>query len=82
MTECGHHVCALVTDRRSAQKSIPWVFTSPQVEIVTGDVRDREQVQQIMVDEDVVVHLAYVLPPQTNEQPALAQAVNSMERAT
>jgi nucleoside-diphosphate-sugar epimerase len=76
MVEHGHHVRALVTNIKSARKSIAWALTHPQVDVVNGDVRDRSLMTDIMKDQEAVVHLAYILPPLSDEQPQLAEAVN------
>ncbi len=47
-----------------------------QIEIVWGDVRDVEAVRRAMSSQDVIIHLAYILPPNSDEKPELAQAVN------
>jgi nucleoside-diphosphate-sugar epimerase len=47
-----------------------------QTEIVWGDVRDVEAVRRATSDQEVIIHLAYILPPNSDEKPELAQAVN------
>jgi nucleoside-diphosphate-sugar epimerase len=76
MVDHGHHIRALVTDLRSARRSLSWALASPQVELVVGDVRDQARMMDITRGQDAVVHLAYILPPQTDEQPELAKSVN------
>jgi len=45
-------------------------------ELVRADVRDRRAMDEAVRDVDVVVHLAYVIPPPAWEQPAHAESVN------
>lgn len=45
-------------------------------EVQWGDIRDSMAVQQAVHDQDVVIHNAGVLPPVSERNPALAQAVN------
>lgn len=41
-----------------------------------GDIRDKAKVAEAMMGQDVVVHLAYILPPTTYDHPHLAEEVN------
>ncbi|RMF44302.1 MAG: NAD(P)-dependent oxidoreductase [Anaerolineae bacterium] len=45
-------------------------------EILWGDIRDPQTVQQAVQGVDAVIHLAAILPPQSDEQPDLAWEVN------
>jgi nucleoside-diphosphate-sugar epimerase len=47
-----------------------------KVEVVPGDVTRPETLAPAILGVDVVVHLAYVIPPRCLEQPDLARAVN------
>jgi UDP-glucose 4-epimerase len=47
-----------------------------QVEIVPGDVSDAAQVVAAVAEQDVVVHLAALLPPVSDLEPERARAVN------
>ena len=49
---------------------------SGQVDVVWGDVRDVETVRRATSDQEVIIHLAYILPPASDEQPLLAQSIN------
>jgi nucleoside-diphosphate-sugar epimerase len=44
--------------------------------VVWADIRDQDAVQRAVRGQDVVVHLAYVIPPQVAEDPAAAREVN------
>jgi nucleoside-diphosphate-sugar epimerase len=44
--------------------------------VVWADIRDGDAVLRAVRDQDVVVHLAYVIPPQVAEDPATAREVN------
>jgi UDP-glucose 4-epimerase len=71
----GHHVRALVTETGKANVARAY-RRHPQVEIVAGDVRDAAQMRRLVAGQDVVVHLAYVIPPASNTDPEQARAVN------
>jgi nucleoside-diphosphate-sugar epimerase len=45
-------------------------------EVVPGDVRDRAAMDRALGDVDVVVHLAYVIPPRAWEEPEIAESTN------
>jgi nucleoside-diphosphate-sugar epimerase len=45
-------------------------------EIVWGDIRQAEQVAALVRDQEVIVHLAAILPPDVDERLELAEAVN------
>jgi len=44
--------------------------------VVWADIRDEEAVQRAVRGQDVVVHLAYVIPPHVNENPETAREIN------
>ena len=70
----GHRVRALsyepARDRPLAQR---W---GSRVDVITGDVRDLSTMTRAVEGQDVVVHLAFIIPPLAHEQPSLARAVN------
>ena len=47
-----------------------------KVEIFWGDVRDAKTVEKAVDGVDVVIHMAAIIPPLSNEQPELARTVN------
>ena len=47
-----------------------------RVETVLGDIRDSSLLQSLVEGVDAIIHNASILPPLTDTQPALAQAVN------
>jgi nucleoside-diphosphate-sugar epimerase len=46
------------------------------VEMMWGDVRQSADVQRAVAGQEVVIHLAYIIPPTVDENPGLAEAVN------
>jgi UDP-glucose 4-epimerase len=75
MVERGHQVRALVLNRRNLGR-LQGFRRHAQVEPFVGDVRDAACMREAARDQDVIVHLAYIIPPTSNEQPELARAVN------
>jgi nucleoside-diphosphate-sugar epimerase len=47
-----------------------------RIDLVWGDIRDKEKVREIVKGQDVVIHLAFILPPLVNQQPDFAREVN------
>lgn len=47
-----------------------------KAEVIWGDIRQAEQVAAAVRDQDVIVHLAAILPPDVDERLELAEAVN------
>jgi len=47
-----------------------------KVEIVWGDVRDNDLVTKIIQEQEVIIHLAYILPPKTNTHITFSREVN------
>lgn len=73
--EQGHTVRALVPDLEKDNVS-PEYQTHPNVEVFPGDIRNAERMEDAVSEQDVIVHLAYIIPPLCNEKPELARAVN------
>jgi nucleoside-diphosphate-sugar epimerase len=46
------------------------------VEVAWGDIRDAELVRKVVKGQDVILHLAAILPPMSDENPGLTRAVN------
>jgi nucleoside-diphosphate-sugar epimerase len=70
----GHNVRSFDLKNRQTQKKARQV--AGKTEIIWGDIRDVRQVAGIVVDQDVIVHIAAILPPDLDERPEEAFAVN------
>ncbi len=46
------------------------------VEVAWGDIRDAELVNKVVKEQDVIIHLAAIIPPGSDENPALTRAIN------
>jgi len=62
----------LTKAKRRTARDLP-----PGVEVVWGDVTDAAAVRNAAARMDAVVHLAALIPPEADEEPARARAVNS-----
>jgi len=70
----GHAVRTLDLPTRAARKAAGRL--GGKIEAVWGDVRDRDDVEGAVRGADAVVHLAFVLPPRSETDPAFAETVN------
>ncbi|WP_376796549.1 NAD-dependent epimerase/dehydratase family protein [Thermogemmatispora sp.] len=74
----GHTVrCLDLRTKRNEQKALQISREAgARVTIHWGDIRQWETVVEAVRDQEVVVHLAAILPPDSDEQPQLAYEVN------
>jgi nucleoside-diphosphate-sugar epimerase len=70
----GHCVRSFDLKNRQTQKKARQV--AGKTEIIWGDIRDVQLVASLVVDQDVIVHIAAILPPEVYERPEEAFAVN------
>ena len=70
----GHQVRCFVS-RRPVHRRTARRFAG-SIELVQGDLRQPADLAQAVQDQDAIIHLAYLLPPQSEDQPDLARAIN------
>ncbi len=70
----GHEVRCFVS-RRKVHTRTARQFAG-KIELIQGDIRQPADVVKAVRDRDVIIHLAYMLPPYSEEQPHLAHAIN------
>ena len=70
----GHTVRSFDLQNKLTQKKARLV--AGKTEIIWGDVRDVRQVASLVVDQDVIIHLAAILPPDLDRRPKEAAEVN------
>lgn len=61
--------------RNSQTKKIARKFRK-KINLIWGDIRDKEKVRKIVKEQDAVIHLAFILPPLVNQNPDFAREVN------
>jgi nucleoside-diphosphate-sugar epimerase len=71
----GQTVRCLVRDPRAARRLLR-VGDPGQVEVQVGDVRDAAAIARAVEGQDVVLHLAALLPPLSDRNPELARSIN------
>ncbi len=70
----GHEVRCFVS-RRKAHLRTARRFAG-KIELMPGDIRQVADVSKAVQDRDVIIHLAYMLPPYSEEHPELSHAIN------
>ena len=70
----GHTVRSFDLKNKQTEKKARQV--AGKTEIIWGDIRDAQHVASLVVDQDVIVHLAAILPPEVDERLEEAAAVN------
>lgn len=74
LVRAGHRVRALL--HRSDRETKRFAALGNRLEIIRGDVRDRASMDAAVRDVDIIIHLAYMIPPPALAQPELAEAIN------
>src|SRR5579885_3103820 len=70
----GHEVRCFVS-RRKAHARTARRFAG-RIELIQGDIRQPADVSKAVQDRDAIIHLAYMLPPYSEEHPELAHQIN------
>ncbi|GHO48398.1 NAD-dependent epimerase/dehydratase family protein [Ktedonospora formicarum] len=74
LIEQGQTVRCFDLKSKKAEKKAQQV--EGKVEIIWGDIRDAQVVAEAVKGQDVIIHLAYIIPPAVDENPQLAKEVN------
>jgi UDP-glucose 4-epimerase len=73
----GHMVrCFVPEQERRAGRRLMRQGKAGQVEVVVGDIRNSDDVAAAVVDQEVVIHLAAIIPPLSDYKPSFARAIN------
>ena len=67
-----------VFDIKSAKSTQIFKPFKKEVNIVYGDITNENDLKKVCTDKDVVIHLAAIIPPFADEQPELANQVNTV----
>lgn len=70
----GHQVRCFVSRRKVHQRTARRF--AGKIELIRGDMRQPADLIAAVQDQEAIVHLAYRLPPQSEEQPELARSIN------
>ena len=70
----GHSVRCFVSRRKAHLRTAR--SYGGKIELIWGDVRQLADVSEAVQDQDIIIHLAYMLPPYSEEQPDLSHAIN------
>src|SRR5258708_26511789 len=47
-----------------------------KIELIQGDIRRPADLPAAVQEQDVIIHMAYMIPPRTEDQPGLARSIN------
>jgi nucleoside-diphosphate-sugar epimerase len=78
LTAKGHHVRCFDL-KTSPNEESAWKAKTKfrgQIEFVWGDIRNAANVAAAVRDQDVVVHLCFIMPPGTDDRPEWAEEIN------
>src|SRR5690349_19332410 len=70
----GHRIRCFVRRPKTLEKIAR--RAAGNVELVEGDIRQSEDVAKAVQDVDVIIHLAYMIPPTSEDQPEVARSIN------
>ena len=71
----AEHVVVLDNFVRGRRENLDWARANGSVELVEGDIRDRDLVHRLMTGVDTVFHMAAIRITQCAEEPRLALEV-------
>ena len=74
LIEQGHQVRCFDLKTRANEKAARRI--DDHVEVVWGDVRSPEDLAAAVKDQDVIMHLAFILPPASEDRPRWAREIN------
>ena len=74
LIEQGHQVRCFDLKTRANEKAAQRI--EDQIEVVWGDVRSPDDLAAAVQDQDVVVHLAFIMPPMSEDRPQWAREIN------
>lgn len=70
----GHEVTAFDIDSRHNFRKLHKY--QAKARIVYGDIRDRKLVDRLIKDQDIIIHLAALIPPKADKDPKITRAIN------
>lgn len=71
----GEHIITVFDKNSKSAESFLSKFTG-SINIVFGDISNKSEVYQVCSGQDIVIHLAAIIPPLADENPDLAERVN------
>lgn len=72
----GHTVRCLVRQHKGNETRVRQWAGHARVDIFWGDLQRSEDIAAAVQGQDVIIHLAFVIPPQVDEKPQLAYTIN------
>ena len=80
----GRHLCKMLLEagidvtiyHRFPTRSLKYAWWFPRKRIVWGDIKDIGTKKDLLAEQDAVIHLAFLLPPDTEDHPEKSRKVN------
>lgn len=69
-----HQVRCFVSKRKAHERTARRF--AGKIELIQGDIRQSADVSKAVQDQDIIIHMAYMLPPHSEDQPELARSIN------
>ena len=69
-----HQVRCFVSKRKAHERTARRF--AGKIELIQGDIRQSADVSKAVQDQDIIIHMAYKLPPHSEDQPELARSIN------
>lgn len=70
----GHQVRCFISRRKAHERTAR--HFAGKIELTRGDIRLPADLSKAVQDRDVIIHMAYMIPPRSEEQPDLARSIN------
>jgi len=75
LTQCEDVVLTVFDKKTSLSKKLFKPYRE-KVNIIYGDIRNRDELEPAVKEQEVIIHLAAIIPPLADDDPTLAEAVN------
>jgi nucleoside-diphosphate-sugar epimerase len=70
----GHQVCCFVRRPKALERTARQF--AGKIELIQGDIRRPADLSKAVQGQDAIIHLAFMIPPRSEEQPDLARSIN------
>ncbi len=74
LLEYGHQVRGFDLKTKATESAA--LRLADQIEVVWGDIRSMDDVGAAIKDQDIIIHLAFIMPPVSENRPEMAREIN------
>jgi len=78
LLKTGHHVCVL-DNFMHGQNSLGHLMHLKELEVVRGDVRDKDTIEKLLKDAEIIIPLAAILGAQVCDRDKVATQTTNLE---